>query len=510
MSKEINYKISLDADVSGGVQAQKALNGVAQAGTAAAQVMSGNVAGAFVSAKNAFNALKVAFLANPFTAALMVLTSIAGVVAGTMWGNYRKGIEDSKKAIEGLIEKQRQLRGLDRPLVERARDEAESLSKSGNVEALKRQAAKARELSDQQAQKASQYAERAEVFNSNKGRGSNQAMVLEAREQAEILRTSAIEMDVIADLYEKAAQSTSERLDRERKEAADLAAAKALRDKLDQRNREDTVSDAERESDLRRSLIGKSPEEQIRLKMADAERRYAIASERMRREDTGLDEVAEYTANLERITAEIAELNGQLEEIADERQKQLASVEKQEAEYDFSKLTPDKQLSAIAARMKEIMGKPGWEMDAATRAEMLDLRKRRDDIEDAKIKSEEKKKDPPGLSESSAEIKDLFDAYYAARARGDDVIRMRGSRAGGFIDDDSVRRMTGSLAGGFSDRLRPSAFARSAAELEAKRRGMAEAGKQLVETTGDEQPVEIKGEAINYLRVIAGALGKEA
>lgn len=510
MSKEINYKILLDADVSGGVQAQKALNGVAQAGTAAAQVMSGNVAGAFVSAKNAFNALKAAFIANPFTAVLMVLTSIAGVVASTMWGNYKKGIEDSKKAIEELIAKQRQLRGLDRPLVERARDEAESLSKAGNVEALNRQAAKARELSDQQAQKASVYDARAKSLESKRGRGSNTATVLKAREQAEIHRTSAVEMDVIADLYEKAAKRTAERLEKERKEAADKAAADALRNNLDQRKREDTVSDAERESDLRRSLIGKSPEEQIRLKIADAEKRYATTSERMRREDTSLDEVAEYTVQLEGITAEIAELNAQLEEIADERAKQLASVQEQEAEYDFSKLKPDEQLDAINARMKEIMGKSGWEKDAAARAEMLDLRKRRDEIEAKKKPDADEKAIKRSPIQSEASIKDVFDAYYARRARGDDVIRMRGSRAGGFIGEDGVRRMAGGLAGGFSDRLRPSAFARSAAELEAKRRGMAEAGKQLVATTGEEQPVEIKGEAINYLRVMARSLGKEA
>ncbi|MCZ7593125.1 MAG: hypothetical protein M5U15_13750 [Kiritimatiellae bacterium] len=188
--------------------------------------------------------------------------------------------------------------------------------------------------------------------------------------------------------------------------------------------------------------------------------------------------------------------------------KKMAGVKKAEAEYGFAKLTPDQQLSGIEERMKEIMGNAGWEKDAGARAEMLDLRKRRDAIESAK-KNEEGKKELGGKSYNlllgDDQRIDLLEQ--ARRSRSDDVIRMAGSRAGGFIDSDGVRRMTGSRAGGFSDRLRPSAFARTAAELEAKRNGMAIAA---AEKTGEEQPVEIKGDAVNYLRVMAEALRKEA
>lgn len=511
MSGEIKYKISLDADVSGGAQVQKALNGVAQAGTATAQVLSGNVAGAFVSAKNAFNSLKAAFIANPFTAALFVLSSIASVVASTMWQNYKKGIEDSRKAIDELIERRRRLLGLDRPLLDRARDEAEELSKSGNVEALKSQAEKARALAARQKNLAADRDKEAADYQANIGRGASEAMVLEAKRQAEALRTSALEFELIADLYEKGAKLTAERLEKERKEAADLAASNALKEKLAARRREDLVEDAERATDLRKKLIGKSEEEQIRIKIDDALARNAVISSRMRREDTSPDEIAAYTAELESITAEIEELNGKLKEIEDTRAQRLEDVAKSEAEYEFSRLLPDQQLAAINARMKEIMGEAGWEKDAAARAELLDLRKRRDELLALQAKAEEKqkKKKSPKEEISSRTLSDdeaIAVLERLRRARLDDVIRMRGSRTGGFMDD-GVRRMAGSLAGGFSSRLRPSAFAHTAAELDAKRKGIATITE---ERTGAEQPVEIKGDAINYLRIIAGVLGKEA
>lgn len=165
-------------------------------------------------------------------------------------------------------------------------------------------------------------------------------------------------------------------------------------------------------------------------------------------------------------------------------------------------------LAAINARAREIMGKKGWEKDAQARAELLDLRKRRDEIEAGRKKEGPPQKKAPATAARRLEDEEAIEARERLRrARIDDVIRMRGSRAGGFMDDDGVRRMAGSLVGGFSSRLRPSAFARTAAELDAKRKGIATVTE---ERTGAEQPVELKGEAVNYLSMIAGALGKEA
>lgn len=512
MSEGINYKISLDADISGGQQAQKALNGVAQAGTAAAQVMSGNVAGAIVSLKNSFTSLKVALIANPFTAIALALASIAGIVATTMWGKYKQGIEESRTEIEKLIERRKALQGLDRPLIDRARDEVAELSKSGGVAVMTGQEETARGISAGQRERAAEKDKEAAIYQANIGRGASESMVLQARLQAEALRTSALEFELIADLYAKGAKLTTERLEQERQEAADLAASNTLKEKLQSRRRSDAVQDAERATDHRISLVGKSDEDQVRIRIQEATARYSVVSNRMRREDTNNDEFAAYTVELEGITADLAELNEQLRQIGEDRARQLLGVEKAEAEYDFAKLTPDQQLAGIKERMKEIMGNAGWEKDAGARAEMLDLRKRRDAIEAAKkadaAKKDEDKKKPVGKSYNLLGDDQRIDLLeQARRSRSDDVIRMAGSRAGGFIDSDGVRRMAGSRAGGFSDRLRPSAFARTAAELEAKRSGMAMAA---AEKTGEEQPVEIKGDAVNYLRIMADSLRKEA
>ena len=154
------------------------------------------------------------------------------------------------------------------------------------------------------------------------------------------------------------------------------------------------------------------------------------------------------------------------------------------------------------------MGKSGWEKEASARAELLDLRKRRDDILDAKKQPPAPAPAPAGKTYRQLERDEMIDVMERLRRRRtDSVIRMRGSRAGGFIDDRGIQRMAGSLAGGFASSLRPTAFARTAAELDAKRRGIASASESR---TGEEQPVELKGDAVTYLRIMASVLGKEA
>ncbi|MCS6898062.1 MAG: hypothetical protein NZM29_08830 [Nitrospira sp.] len=434
----------------------------------------------------------------------------------TAWQKYRDGIEKTSSAIDELIEKRRRLLGLDRPLIERAREEARTLAERGEVEKLQRQSAKARELASSLAGKVAAKEQEAEQLKAGLGRGATKAMVLEAQRQAEALRLSQTEMQLIADLYAKAAEETAKRLAAQREEERLLREQQTLQGKLADRARMDRIQDAERRTDLIRSMIGKSEEEKIRLQIADAQERYSVALARSRREDTTADDVAAYTVELEEITAEIATLNERLREIEKTRADQLASVQKREAEYAFSRLTPEQQLAAISFRMREIMSKPGWDKDADARAELLDLRKRRDAIEEDRKKERKEteegtKKSVPPWSFARLDNEASIAVWESLRRRrSDHVIRMRGSRAGGFMDEDGVRRMTGSLAGGFSSRLIPSAFARSAAELDAKRRGLAEVGKWMVATTGEEQPVEIKGEAVNYLRIMASALSKEA
>jgi hypothetical protein len=413
---------------------------------------------------------------------------------------------------------------LDRPLIERAKDEARSLSEKGDVASLDRQAAKASDLAKHYSALAAAKDKEAAQLEAGIGRGATKAMVLEARRQAEAHRTAATEMELIARLYLESAAVTADAL--KKKEDAARAEADALKKKEDaaraeaeaeakrvelmRRANADALADAEARTDLTKSLQGKSQEEQIRLKIEDAQRRYSVAVQRSQRGDTSEDQATAFKIEAESITAELAVLQESLEAIRRDQADRLNAVEIAEAAYDFSKLSPEKQLAGINDRMKEIMGKSGWEKDPAARAELLDLRKKRDDIEDAKKKKGEEKKAPkPAPTESAADWSDVF-AAGRARRRVDDVIRMRGSRAGGFMDEDGVRRMTGSLAGGFSGRLRPSAFARSAAEIEAKRRGIADSARQVTATTGEEQPVELKGQAVDYLRIIAGALGKEA
>jgi hypothetical protein len=344
-------------------------------------------------------------------------------------------------------------------------------------------------------------------------------MELEAKRQAEALRLSATELEVIAGLYEHASKITAQRLEDE-----------AATAKLAQRKREDTEADARGRTDLAFALSGKTPEEQLKLKIADAQRRSETASARAMRDDTTDEEKTGYRVEVQEITAEIVALSDQLFALGNaakkatddaknnvqsearakkkSEEKRRAAVEVAEAEYKFSKMSPDEQLAAIAGRQREIMGKKGWEKNINARAEMLDLNKKRDEALRSKEQATPKHKPAGGNEGKELGVEDLFAAYYRNRPSGSGrVIRMAGSTVGGYVDAKGVHRMAGSTAGSFHDRLLPSAFARTKAELASKREGIS---RSAMGKTGEEQPVDIGSTATNYLRVMAKALSQEA
>lgn len=476
----IDYKVSLDSSgLNNGLRSVSAVN---SAFGAVSSLLRGDFVGAAMQARNAFIALKAAMLANPFVAVAAALVSVGAALAAVAWRRHQADIEALKKATEDLA------------------DATEQYNDTIKAIAFKRadNSGKLKMLQD----------ERAKIdFDISVQRNIDTSWdpSSEPRRQAEIKRLEAelaVKDDEIREVRNRIEQEREKKVSEqatEQKRFDDKRTALVSEgDELSTQLRRGEASF--KDSDLEKELISE-------ITAMEAERD-GILFDVMRKEELGVA-ILQKKIELQRTQNKIL---SEEQSAKDAAEMKMAGVKKAEAEYDFAKLTPDQQLAGIKERMKEIMGNAGWEKDAGARAEMLDLRKRRDAIEAAKkadaAKKDEDKKKPVGKSYNLLGDDQRIDLLeQARRSRSDDVIRMAGSRAGGFIDSDGVRRMAGSRAGGFSDRLRPSAFARTAAELEAKRSGMAMAA---AEKTGEEQPVEIKGDAVNYLRIMADSLRKEA
>lgn len=478
----IDYKVSLDA--SGLNTGLKSISAAQSAMGALSSLMRGDFVGAAVQARNAFLALKAAMMANPFIAVVSAIAAVGAALAAVAWRKHQADIEAVKKATEDLADATERYNKTVRDIAIKRASDTEKL------EMLRAERARIDHELDLQRRLLAD------------GKDSP-ARAIERQAEIKRLETElAIKDEQIREVRERireAQQKREEELAKAQKEHdAQIAKKEARRDELakEYERAKSGYSDRDRERDLI-AEIAKLEEEAAAPylgRLSKAEKEIALLEKKI---------------ELQRLQNKLAE--DEAKKKADAA-RQLATVRKAEAEYAFSKLSPEQQLAAIHARAREIMGKKGWEKDAEARAELLDLRKRRDELLSQKAKAKDtvdaKKTTPPGeTTRTLSDEEAIAVRERLRRARIDDVIRMRGSRAGGFVDDDGVRRMAGSLAGGFSSRLRPSAFARTAAELDAKRKGIATITE---ERTGQEQPVELKGEAVNYLRIIAGALGKEA
>lgn len=473
----VDYKVSLDS--SGLNNGLRSFNAANSAFGAFSSLLRGDFVGAAVQARKAFIALKAAILANPFVAVAGALAAVGAAFAAVAWQRHRADIEATMRATEDLADATERYNRTVKDIAFKGADN------SGKLKML--QDERARIDFDIKVQKNIE---------------TNGKPQYELRRQAEIKRLEAdlaVKDDEIREVRNRIEQERDRKVSEqatEQKRFDDKRAALVFEgDELSTQLRRGEASFTDR--DLEKELISE-------ITAMEAERD-GIADDVMRKEELGVA-ILQKKIELQRTQNKLL---AETQSAKDADAKTMVGVEKSEAEYAFTKLTPDQQLSGIEERMKEIMGNAGWDKDADARAEILDLRKRRDAIEAAKKgDAGEKKKEIGGKSYHLLGDDQRIDLLeHARRSRSDDVIRMRGSRAGGFTDSDGVRRMANSRAGSFSNRLHPTAFARTAAELEAKRSGMAMAA---AEKTGEEQPVEIRGDAVNYLRIMAESLRKEA
>lgn len=494
MTEGIEYKISLDtSSLRKGTESIRSVN----AATAAfSSLLRGDFVRAAMQGREAWLLLRGAMLANPVIALAAALGSVIAMLGAIAVRRQIGEMRDLAEATKQYREELARLRGENANPTERASRLANRFAKEGDDAALEKGQRKAEAravVADAAAARMEQMAAEAAGVKKLTEKPRYEMEAARLRLEAEQLREAA-------EIYAQA------RDDLAKGRAEEAQKTNALGSQL---------ADAARNTDLERRMAGKSADEKLRIRLADAQARqraagaeYANATSDQERFKVGI--------KAEGIAQEIIALKEALTELRSKPiavgadKDQLAQVRQREKEYEFSKLTPRRQIAEINERMREIIGKKGWEQNANARAEMLDLRKRRDEASEKLKESQQESKKKPVRETSSRElsIDEVIDLEAArSRARRDNVIRMRGSRAGGFIDEDGVQRMRGSLAGGFASRLRPSAFARSAEELEAKRLGLT--GREIV-TSGDEQPVEIKGEALGLWRKMADALSKDS
>jgi hypothetical protein len=469
----IDYKISLDTP--GFNSGLKAVNGVHSATSAFGALLRGDFVSAAVQARGAMVALRAAMLANPYLAVASALLAVGSAFAAVMWKRRQQEIEDLKRATEDLA------------------DATARYSRTVNEIAFKG-AAPEKQIQTLQLERDSLQANTARL-DIMSGESSTRLLTPSARQKylAEIdtqkvqnaQRVAEIDAQ-IAELQEKIAADTA----KEAEEARKVAEAKEERMAgLDSRRKELTEQ-------LWQGGSYYTPEQHARdlqdesIRLAEEQRSLPYGDERRAQLEV---EMLEKQVELQQV---LQGIERQRAAEADAKGKALGNVKQQEAQYAFSKLSPEEQLSGINARAREIMGKKGWEGDAEARAEMLRLRQARDEIVQKQDAAEKKASATAGraaVSVSEVSPERLFDNYYGGRGA------------------DSVLRMSGSMAGGFADRLRPSAFARTRAELDARRAGRADAAANAVTVHGaDEKPVELAGPGLNYLRVMADALTKEA
>jgi hypothetical protein len=494
-----DYKVSLDT--SGITSGLKTIDAFKLGLSSVSSLMSGDFVGAAQKARQAFIVLRTAMLANPFIAVAAAIASVAVALAG--WAVRRQvgEMKDLTEATKKYREELEQLRGVNATPQERANKLALQMVKEGDSKGL----AKGQKKAESEAIAKEQGAANFDAMAANATGIAKWTEKPRYEAEAARLRKEAEELRQAAQIYAEA--------------QAELARTKAEEsDKTLAAARE--AAEAANQTDLARAMSGKSAEEKLNLKISDAERRLSESGSAYANAKTDKDRFQAATET-ESIAQELIALRDELRELnaappGKPATDSLASIKKQEADYALSKLSPQEQLAGINLRMKGIMGKKGWEQDAAAREEKLQLEKQRDDLQEKLRKDAENnkkdappKEEPPARSVTGASVEDRFDNYYNQHhgrlVAPRPVIRMAGSLSGGFVDSAGVRRMAGSTAGSFGDRLSKSSFAKTREELDARRGAIASAAsaKVISRSTGDEQPVDIGMEALNYLETIA-------
>jgi hypothetical protein len=481
----IDYKMSLDG--SGMQNGLKAVNGMHSAVGALGSLLRGDLVGAAVQARAAFVALRAAMLANPFVALVAALVAVGAALAAVAWKRNAEQMEKMASAAEKLTAAAARYRDTLKEIAFNNADPAEQ------IRLLKDDR---RGVSDRLNANETRYRGMAKADNPDAGRLA--AEIYADRERLAVLDNKIAETRAKVNEADRKAAEDQATLQKEHDDRLEALRAKGaeLADSLRQGETDYTPQMRMLELGEEINHLSKEHDEVL----VDEGRRLELQNEILTRQ-----------IELQRIRNQIEAEGAPKRKTERER---LQDVSREEAEYAFSKLSPGQQLTAISARAREIMEKKGWEKDAGAREEMLRLRKRHDDlVEKLKAARQAVSESKPAGDATARELSvdRFFDLHYENRRnRRDHVLRMLGSRVTGFTDSDGVQRMMGSRAGGFSSRLHSSAFARTKAEIRDKHRGIAESsGQAALVKSGEEQPVDIGGEALGYLRRMAKALAEE-
>ena len=480
-----DYKAKVDLDTTSLLGAAKAFSSTQYAINALSLLFRGEFVAAATQARAALIALRTAFLSNPFLAIAAGIAAVTAALAGMVIRRHTSEMKDLAEATKTYREELARIRGENETPGQRASRLSRKMLDGGDSDGLAKAQQKAEAqaaLNDRAAAAMDEMAQRSSGLKKLTEKPRYEAEAARLRLEAEQLREAA-------GIYAEARNDLAEG---KAKESADTMA----------RGREFTEAAAR--TDLMRRMQGKTEEEKLQLQIDDANRRLRQSSRDYEQAKNDKDRYSAASA-AEAISQEIITLNESLRGIKKQPTPtgggKNGGLAEDNARYSFSRLSADAQLDGIRMRMREIAETKGWETNDKLGSEMLELRKMRDRL------ALSMKPSTAGRTVSGAGVEDQFANYRSGSGRADDVIRMRGSRAAGFIDDDGTRRLGGSIAGGFGDRLSQSRFATSRAELDARRAGadlMDSQGRKIMgRSSGDEQPVDIGSDALGYLRTIA-------
>lgn len=480
-----DYKAKVDLDTTSLLGAAKAFSSTQYAISALSLLFRGEFVAAATQARAALLALRTAFLANPFLAIAAGIAAVTAALAGMVIRRHAGEMKDLAEATKTYREELARIRGENETPDQRASRLARKMLDSGDGDGLAKAQRKA------EAEAVTRENNRAALL-----KLADEQVGLKKITDAPRFRTDADRMELEAEQLRIAAGIYAEaRNELAKGKVKESGEANAM-------GRE--FSEAAARTDLMRRMQGKTEEEKLRLQIDDANRRLRQASRDYESARNAKDGYSAASAT-EAIAQEIITLNESLREIKKQPTPpsggKNGGLAEDNARYSFSRLSSDAQLDGIRMRMREIAETKGWETNDKLGSEMLELRKMRDRL------ASSLKPSAVGRTVSGAGVEDQFANFRDGSGRAGDVIRMRGSRAGGFIDDDGTRRMSGSTAGSFGDHLSRSRFATSRAEIDARRAGadlMDSQGRKIMgRSSGDEQPVDIGSDALGYLRTIA-------
>lgn len=446
MPPEYKAKITINSDYSGATNAARAVNGVSGAANAASMALQGNFVGALVAARGAVVAFNAALMANPVIAVATAVLAIGAALARVAWSKHTAEIDAQKRAMEGLADATARykktladIRYSNADVFERRTIRSAELRQAQEeLDALKRKPAVGLTYSQQIKRESDTVAA--------------QEKVAIAQDRLDAVRR---EIDELKSGFDREEQNTAERNRQEVTELQDRRAGIA------EEQRTFGMSDVERLAEL----IGqREAAKNFLVESADS-----LSEKEAEQAQLEIDELTLQIKKLEKAMQDRTDLEKQTKDKAEQDKQKRA--EELEADYAFSKLTPQEQLKRLDEQIDalETKKRDQGSLGGDDALNLVALKRKRDSIA---AKAERQMAIP----------KEGFDDFLRDASTMTSSIRSADSR--------SANRFRSKLGASFADKLTPSQFAKGSGDGPAPQ-------------TAEQRLLSLQEQSVGYQKIIA-------